>query len=151
MVTFIDVAGRYFFQAPLAFSVELTQLAMAIVVYFGVGLVTHEDGHISADVVTLRLAPRFRALFAMVMNLLAGGFVGLMVWRLWDHAQYLRAKGDTMMVWPVPLWPVAYAVAFGSLFLLSGVVLQLLHSWARLRGAEVSAEPRQATPLRMTE
>ena len=35
VVTFIDVIGRYFFKAPFAFTVELTQLAMAIVVYFG--------------------------------------------------------------------------------------------------------------------
>src|ERR1043165_7386007 len=83
VVTFIDVVGRYFFRAPFAFSVELTQLAMAIVVYFGVGLVTHEDAHISADVVTLRLPPRLRALFALVMNLLALVFLAVMVWRLW--------------------------------------------------------------------
>ena len=51
-VTFVDVVGRYFFRAAFPFTVELTQLAMAIVVYFGVGLVTHEDAHISADVVT---------------------------------------------------------------------------------------------------
>ena len=57
-VTFCDVVGRYFFNAPFAFTVELTQMAMALVVYFGVGLVTHEDAHISADVVTLRLPPR---------------------------------------------------------------------------------------------
>jgi TRAP-type C4-dicarboxylate transport system permease small subunit len=153
-VTFIDVVGRYFFQAPFAFSVELTQLAMAIVVYFGVGLVTHEDGHISADVVILRLPPRLRALFALIMNLLALAFVAVMVWRLWYHAEYLRGKGDTTMVWTVPLWPFAYAVAFGSLFLLTGVLLQLAHSWARLVGAEpeparATAEPTAA--VRMTE
>src|SRR5436853_6007273 len=98
-VTFVDVVGRYFFNAPFAFSVELTQLAMAIVVYFGVGLVTHEDTHISADVVTLRLPPRLRAAVALVMNLLAAGFLVLMIWQLWHHAAYLRAKGDTTMVW----------------------------------------------------
>src|SRR3954449_1134495 len=99
LVTFGDVIGRYFFHAPFAFTVELTQMLMAIVVFFGVGLVTHEDAHISADVVTLRLPPRLRALFALVMNLLAAGFVVLMVWRLWVHAEYLRDKGDTTMVW----------------------------------------------------
>ena len=45
-VTFCDVIGRYFFHAPFAFTVEMTQMAMALVVYFGVGLVTHESGHI---------------------------------------------------------------------------------------------------------
>src|SRR6266567_6256709 len=69
VVTFGDVIGRYFFHAPFAFTVELTQLAMALVVYFGVGLVTHEDGHISADVVTLRLPPHLRAVFALVTNI----------------------------------------------------------------------------------
>jgi len=153
LVTFVDVVGRYFFQAPFAFSVELTQLAMAIVVYFGIGLVTHEDAHISADVVTLRLPPRLRMVFALVMNALALAFLAVMVWRLWLHADYLRVKGDTTMVWTVPLWPFAYAVAFGSLFLLSGVLLQLLHGLARFIGAEPEAAPAPADPtaLRLTE
>jgi TRAP-type C4-dicarboxylate transport system permease small subunit len=150
-VTFVDVVGRYFFNSPFAFTVELTQLAMAIAVYFGVGLVTHEDAHISADVVTLRLPPRVRAAFALVMNLLAVGFLLLMAWQLWRHAGYLRGKGDTTMVWTMPLWPFAYAVAFGSLFLLSGVLLQLCHAWARLRGIEPEPEPAEPTTLRMTE
>lgn len=150
-VTFVDVVGRYFFQAPLAFTVELTQLAMAIVVYFGVGLVTHEDAHISADVVTLRLPSRLRTLVALLMNLMAAGFLVLMTWRLWHHAAFLRTKGDTMMIWPVPLWPIAYAVAFGSLFLVTGVLLQILHAWARLRGDEPEQGPTEPTPLRLTE
>src|SRR3954449_10425846 len=86
VVTFGDVVGRYFFHAPFAFTVELTQMAMAVVVYFGVGLVTHEDAHISADFVTLRLEPRLRAMFALTMNLLALAFVAVMVWRLWVQA-----------------------------------------------------------------
>src|SRR5229473_810610 len=120
VVTFCDVIGRYFFHAPFAFTVELTSFAMAVIVFFGVGLVTHEDAHISADVVTLRLPPRLRALFAVVTNLLALGFLALMAW---------------------PLWPVALAVAFGSLFLLTGVLLLLIGAWRRLMGAEPPPAP----------
>src|SRR6266404_3413187 len=87
VVTFGDVIGRYFFHAPFAFTVELTQIAMGIVVYFGVGVVTHEDAHISADVVTLRLPPRLRSLFALVTNLLALAFLAILVWRLWAYAE----------------------------------------------------------------
>jgi TRAP-type C4-dicarboxylate transport system permease small subunit len=151
IVTFIDVAGRYFFRAPFVFTVELTQLAMAIVVYFGVGLVTHEDAHISADVVTLRLPPRLRAVVAMTTNVLALGFVALLVWRLLQHALFLLEKGDTTMVWTLPLWPVAFAVAFGSLFLVSGVLLQLIAVWTRLRGGEPEPAPAGPMTLRMTE
>ena len=81
VVTFCDVIGRYFFHAPFAFTVELTSFAMAVIVFFGVGLVTHEDAHISADVVTLRLPLRLRALFALATNVLALGFLVLMAWR----------------------------------------------------------------------
>jgi TRAP-type C4-dicarboxylate transport system permease small subunit len=151
VVTFVDVVGRYFFNAPFAFTVELTQLAMAVVVYFGVGLVTHEDAHINADVVTLRLPPRGRALFALVMNLLAAAFLVLVVWRLWVQADFLRGKGDTTMVWTVPLWPFAFAVAFGSIFLLTGVLVQLRHAWARFRGVEQEPAPAEQPALRMTE
>ena len=151
VVTFIDVIGRYFFRASFPFTVELTQLAMAIVVYFGVGLVTHEDAHINADFVTLRLSPRRRALLALVTNLLALGFLAAMVWCLWVQANFLFAKGDTTMVWTVPLWPFAFAVAFGSLFLLTGVAMQLLHAWARFTGVEPEPAPAEPSALRLTE
>jgi len=144
-VTFGDVIGRYFFHAPFAFTVELTQMAMALVVYFGVGLVTHEDAHISADFLTLRLAPRPRAVFSLVTNLLALGFLAVMVWRLWLQAQFLLAKGDTTMVWTVPLWPVAFAVAFGSLFLLTGVLLQLIDTANRIRDPHAPPAQRSAS------
>jgi TRAP-type C4-dicarboxylate transport system permease small subunit len=145
VVTFCDVIGRYFFHAPFAFTVELTSFAMAVIVFFGVGLVTHEDAHINADVVILRLPPRLRALCALVTNLLALGFLVLMAWRLWLYAVFLFQKGDTTQVWAVPLWPVALAVAFGSLFLLSGVLLLLIGAWRRLRGTEPPLAPAPAS------
>jgi TRAP-type C4-dicarboxylate transport system permease small subunit len=146
-VTFGDVVGRYFFHAPFAFTVELTQMAMGLVVYLGVGLVTHEDAHISADVVVLRLPPRLRALLALATNLLALGFLAAMVWRLWLQAEFLRAKGDTTMVWQVPLWPVAVAIAAGSLLLLTGVMLHLIRAWQALANAEGNLCPQRRRSL----
>jgi TRAP-type C4-dicarboxylate transport system permease small subunit len=76
--------------------------------------------------VILRLPPRLRVLLAIVTNLLALAFLALLVWRLWSQAEFLYAKGDTTMVWTVPLWPVAVAVAAGSVLFLTGVLLQLI-------------------------
>ena len=93
LTTFCDVIGRYFFKAPFSFTVELTEMGMAVLVYFGIGLVTHENGHISADFLVARLPPKPRALLALVTNFLALGFVGLTIWQLWLHAVYLFAEG----------------------------------------------------------
>lgn len=139
--TFCDVLGRYVFNWPFTFTVELTEISMALVVYFGVGLVTHQDGHISADVVTLRLPPRLRAAFAAAANALALAFLALVSWRLWLHAGALYATGDTTQVLRLKLWPVAFAVAFGSLFLLTGTLLHLVAAWARM------LDPARATAL----
>src|SRR5262245_40682902 len=143
-VTFGDVVGRYFFHAPFSFTVELTEMAMALVVYFGVGLVTHENAHINADVVILRLPPRLQELFAAVTNMLVLGFLAIMVWRLWLRAEFLLAKGDTTPVWQVPLWPIAGCIALGSLFLLTGVFLQLINAFRGVTHLQEAAATREA-------
>jgi TRAP-type C4-dicarboxylate transport system permease small subunit len=154
LATFCDVIGRYFFKAPFSFTVELTEIGMAVLVYFGMGLVTCQDGHISADFLVSRVSPRFRALLAVTTNLLSLGFVGVLVWQLWLHAGYLFQKGDLTQNWSVPLWPVAFAVAFGSVFLVSGVLVQLITAWTILRGGrqpDVLPPPGQPSVPRLTE
>ena len=132
VMTFSDVIARYVFNAPFTFTVEMTELAMGLIVYLGVGLTTHANGHIVVDVVTLRLSDRARALLALVTNALALGFLLLMVWRLWLRADFLLAKGDTTQVWGIPFWPVAFAIALGSVFLLTGVLLHLIDACRRV-------------------
>jgi TRAP-type C4-dicarboxylate transport system permease small subunit len=143
-VTFCDVIARYFLNRPFSFTVELTEMALALVVYFGVGLVTHEDAHINADVVVLRLPPRWRARLALVTNFLALGFLAVMVWRLWLRAVFLLDKGDTTPVWGVPLWPIAFAIAFGSVFLLTGVFLHLVDAFRGVTSPQEAPPPRAA-------
>lgn len=154
LATFCDVIGRYFFKTPFSFTVELTEMGMAVLVYFGIGLVTHENEHISADFLISRLPPKLGALLAVVTNLMALGFVGLVIWRLWLHADYLFQKGDVTQNWRVPLWPIAFASAFGSLFLLTGVLLQLIAAWTILSGegrSDALQKSEQPSVPRFTE
>jgi hypothetical protein len=75
---------------------------------------------------------------------LALAFLAVMVWRLWLQAEFLRAKGDTTMVWQVPLWPVAFAIAAGGALLLTGVLLHLIRAWQALVTPERVALPSTA-------
>jgi TRAP-type C4-dicarboxylate transport system permease small subunit len=50
MITFVDVVGRYFFNAPITFAVELIQLGVGLLVLFGLALTTLERGHIAVDI-----------------------------------------------------------------------------------------------------
>lgn len=132
VVTFADVIARYVFNRPFSFTVEVTELAMGLIVYFGIGLTTHERGHVSVDVVTLRASARGRAALETLTGLLGLGFLGLMIWRLWLRAQALLATGDVTQVWAIPVWPVAFAMAAGAILLFTGVAVHTATAAMRL-------------------
>jgi TRAP-type C4-dicarboxylate transport system permease small subunit len=136
VVTFADVVARYFFNRPFTFTVEMTELAMGLIVYLGVGLVTQSGSHITVDVVTLRLSERMRAFMTLVMNLLALAFLAIMVWQLFLRAQFLLVKADITPIWRIPFWPVAFVMAGASVFLLTGLLLQMIAAFQQLSGRQ---------------
>jgi TRAP-type C4-dicarboxylate transport system permease small subunit len=97
VVTFCDVIARKLFNKGFTFTVEMTEMAMALIVFLGVGLITHQRGHIVVDVLTLRLSERARVWLGLVTNMLSLGFVMIMVWRLWLQAAFIASKGDTLV------------------------------------------------------
>jgi TRAP-type C4-dicarboxylate transport system permease small subunit len=135
-MTFCDVIARYFFNSPFSFTVELTEIAMGVIVYFGVGLVTHNNEHISVDFVTLRLTEWWRALVGLVTNILAFGFLLLMVWRLWLRMAVLFEKGDVSPIMLIPRWPTALAISVGAIFFLTGLVVLIVADYSRVCGNE---------------
>jgi TRAP-type C4-dicarboxylate transport system permease small subunit len=132
LITFADVGARYLFNRPFNFSVELTELSMGLIVYLGVGLTTHENGHVRVDFFTLKLGERLRAVVDALTSLIALAFLAVMIWRLWLRALVLFEKHDVSQVLHLPFWPVAFTMATASLFLLTGVFLWLLDALRRV-------------------
>lgn len=132
LMTFVDVGARYFLNRPFNFTVELTELSMGLIVYLGIGLTTHENGHVRVDVLTLRLGERMRGAVEALTSLIALGFLAVMIWRLWLRALVLFEKHDVSQVLHLPFWPIAFTMATASLFLLTGVFLWLLDALRRL-------------------
>lgn len=145
-MTFCDVVARYFFNSPFSFTVEITEIAMGVMIFFGIGLVTHNNEHISVDIVTLRLSDWWRALIGLVMNVLAFGFLALMVWRLWLRMAILLDKGDVSPIMLIPRWPTALLMTFGAVFFLTGLLVHIIAGYARVRGGE--APPGSASAPR---
>jgi TRAP-type C4-dicarboxylate transport system permease small subunit len=110
---------------------------MGVMIYFGVGLVTQENGHISVDIVTLRLTEWWRAFIGLLTNILAFGFLALMVWRLWLRMAVLLEKGDVSPIMLIPRWPTALAMSVGAIFFLTGLAVHIAADRARVRGAKL--------------
>lgn len=111
IVTFIDVVGRYVFNAPLAGAYELTEVLLALVVFIGLPIVTFRREHVTVDLVTSRLPSVLRrglAVFAGVVMLLV---LAVLAWRLGLLAIDFTEYGDTTVNLKIPLGPVAAAMA----------------------------------------
>lgn len=106
MITFVDVVGRYFFNAPVTFAVELIQLGMGLLVLFGLAITTLERGHIAVDILENVVPPFMRAVFAWLAALSGVAFIGLIAWRLVDRGLTFLDDGLATDVLFLPVWPV---------------------------------------------
>ena len=146
VLTFCDVLGRYLFNHPFSVTVELTELGMGIIVYFSVGLVTHEKGHVAVDAITMRLPGVVRAAVDLVINLLAFAYLCFVVWRMFLRAGELYAKADYTPIWYIPLWPVAVAMSVASILFLTGILLHILAALQRIkRGGDTGPDTGSGT------
>lgn len=125
--TVTDIVGRAFFGRPLRGTVELTELAVVMLVYLGLARVESQDAHISVDLLYVRLGRRAQLALRVLAGVLSLLIVAAMTWRLYVYAGQLEAGGYTTGILRVPLYPVALlgvagAAAFG-LSILANLVL----------------------------
>ncbi|WP_417767888.1 TRAP transporter small permease [Stappia sp.] len=124
-VTFIDVIGRYLFNAPLPGAFELTEVLLALVVFVGLPIVTARREHVTVDLLTGRLPGGLRAALAWLATLATGLVLALLAWRLATSARDFSAYGDATVYLGIPLGPVAGIMAglTGLAALVAGVLL----------------------------
>jgi TRAP-type C4-dicarboxylate transport system permease small subunit len=125
-VTFVDVVGRYFFNAPVTFAVELIQLGMGLLVMFGLAITTLERGHIAVDIVENLVTGPAAKLFAAIAALCGMAFIALIAWRLWDRALAFLDDGLSTDVLFLPVWPVVMLMAIAASFAALVAAVQVL-------------------------
>ena len=113
-LTFFDVVGRYLFNAPIFFTIELTQLFMGMVIYLGLALTTLRRGHITVDVIVAMLAPRWRRATDLLANLCALGVLVLITWQLLERVADNIGDGLRTQLLYLPVFPFALVMALGA-------------------------------------
>jgi len=113
-----EVVGRYFFNAPSDWVVELDGYLLVALVYLAGGYILRVDGHIRVDLLYSRLAPRRRAWADLLGVILALPFLAFVVWQGSVLAGDAWRRDDRSVVMNWPLWPAELAVPVGALLLL---------------------------------
>lgn len=117
-----EVIGRYFFNAPTSWVVELDGYLLVALVYLGGGYILQNDAHIRVDIVYSRLSPRARARADLFGLALAVPFLGFVIWQGGLLTWYSWAQRDRSVVMDWPLWLPELAVPVGAALLLLQVL-----------------------------
>ena len=113
-LTFIDVAGRYLFNAPLGGAKELTEVLLALMVFGAAPLVTASRSHITTALFESTMKGGVLKVRNAAIAIVSAFCCAVLAWRLWVQAVAMaELKGGTPLL-GVPLAPIFYAMAILS-------------------------------------
>ncbi|MDP4594748.1 MAG: TRAP transporter small permease [Beijerinckiaceae bacterium] len=128
LITFVDVVGRYFFDAALPFAVEIIQLGMGLLVFLGLGLTTLDRGHISVDLITSSVPGFVQKVLALTSAIAASVFFSLAAWQLSVRAVTFKSDKLTTEVLLLPVYPVAFIMAISAAFVAMICIFQIFRA-----------------------
>lgn len=130
---FSDVIGRYFLNRPIIGAMELGQLLLAGMVFFGWPYAQLKKVHIRAEVIISRFPSRAQAVIDFITSLLALALFLLIAWRGLVTANAYHEAGRLIYVIELPLAPFQLLAPFGALFLCPVLLLQVFELFPLLK------------------
>jgi len=121
LVTTVDVLSRFFFNAPITGSIEITGFLLVLTILLGIPYAAAKREHITIDIVTSKLPDRMRLNLTSITLFIAIVLFGVVVWRSVDYAFLMHRMHRVTAVLRMPISPFVLVVAFG--FALTGFVL----------------------------
>lgn len=130
-VTTADVVGRYLLSRPLTGAFEVTEMAMALVIFAGLSLAAAAREHITVNLFEARLGPEARRWQAVAGDLVCALVTAVMAWRMWERGSFLTSTGERLLVTGVPRGYMASAMAMLAAV---AVIAFLGAAWRAARG-----------------
>jgi TRAP-type C4-dicarboxylate transport system permease small subunit len=108
LLTFCDVVGRYLLNRPIRGAFEVTELALLVLIFAGLPLVSHGDEHVTMDFIDRLLGPRGRDFWVRAMHAIIAAIMFFLAWQTWIKAGKIAGYGDTTDVLRIPVGPFVY-------------------------------------------
>jgi TRAP-type C4-dicarboxylate transport system permease small subunit len=125
-----DVVMRYALRLPFLGAYEMTELAMALIVFLGLPYCGATGGHVAVDVLSPVLDRRGLRWVAVAIHLAGAALTAIMAWQSALYAFTSRSRGEATNMLKIELWPFELLTA-ASLALFSAVLL--IQAWKALR------------------
>jgi TRAP-type transport system small permease protein len=135
VMTTIDVFGRYILNAPLGFAFEMTQLAMAVVVFAALPSVTLRGQHVTVGLFENAFGGWALRIRNVLIALAAAAGCFYLAWRLSTLAARFLRYGEITTVLHVP---VGYVAWIGVAGLVAAGIAALLIAASAIRGRDLT-------------
>ena len=111
LLTFADVVARYLLNRPIRGGFEITELALLVLIFAGLPLVSHADEHVTMDFVDRLLPQRVGELWMRAVHAACAALMFFLTWQVWIKATRVSAYGDTTDVLRIVIGPFVYFMA----------------------------------------
>ena len=111
VLTFVDVAARYVFNAPIMGSFDLTELMLVVVIFCGLPLVTARSEHVAIDLIDPVIPKDLRIVQRSAIDIVCGVATGFAAIRLWEKAEGMAVAGEANVTLGIQMSPFVYFMA----------------------------------------
>ncbi len=115
LLTCADVFLRYFVNAPIEGTFDVTQMLMVIIVFFALGYCGWTGGHVVVDLLREVFSRRLLVLLSVVVNAIGAAVMLAIAWQAALTAIDFIRTGETPMTVLIPKYPFIFVTAFGAL------------------------------------
>ena len=126
VLTVGDVILRYFFNAPILGSYELTEFLLVAMVFFAIPWATLKKANVRVDLLVGRLPSKVRAVFDSVSCFMSLFVTALFAWYTVPQAIYIWRLYTVSDMLEIPFYPFYFLVAFGFFVLFFVLVVNLI-------------------------
>lgn len=128
-----DVVMRYVLRLPFLGAYEMTELAMALIVFLGLPYCAATGGHVAVDVLAPILdRPAWRGV-TVAIHLAGAALLAVIAWQAADFALGSRQRGEATNMLEIELWPFELVSAAS---MAAFAVVLLMQAWRALRHPE---------------
>lgn len=128
VLTFLDVTGRYFIR-PVTGTFELSELALAMIVFLSLGYTQINKGHISVSFLVEKLPERGQLLVNMIGYLLCLAIIIITGWQMWENAVMSSSRVTGQLNLPISVF--MFVAAIGLLLFALSFLLDFLKSFQK--------------------
>ncbi len=135
-----DLSLRYFFNAPLLWGTEVTEILLLYITFLGIAWVFREGGHVVIDVATSKVSGRKRTILTGLSYLITAIISAVLIYygsyTTWDHYTR-RIFNPTVIETPIAL--IILVIPLGSVPLFLEV---LVKGWKLLSAKSQAPNPK---------